>query len=618
MAEKLIVSGARGASLTELARVTGNFGVQPTDSDAQALTKFADAAIQQNPGFKGDTGNTGPANSTYTSLASLKAAAVTNASYIFAPPSGSDGGAAAGTFLYQTAGAPYTADGVNVVKLDSVPLSTGALVRQGADGIAYRSPLGKTRSAEAKSSDIVSVNDEGAAAEGGGDNTQAFQDTILKVAQRGGGEIIVGAESAGYFIGGQVYIPSNIRLNLNGQTLRGVAGQSLFKTGRLNGNVIDPIVGFDPFNVVENSSVMNGKIQTAGIAFDLQSWTKNCTVNRIRFEGVRQGAVMRQCFYSSWLDLYSDAPGTDFAYPFMHLVVANNAMVFQNCKLVVSNGWLVEGGTAALRFDGCSYEGGGLGLKVKNDVDGLQWIGGYIENVPGTMFDFSEAGACWLDIDVGHYNGVETIFDDGGATGTCTLFGRFGAAQHAFNGPGLNYSLAMKISGPRNYMTFPAQSNAQTSLLYPSTYTLSKQTRGTGVATWNADGTANGVRAVAEYSAGIQARAYSGDVGTPFQGSIPFSTITLPQGASVTATVQTQITLENNASVVHFLIAIADNTGAKKVSGTIYGDFVDQRQGQDRPVTVSQTADGKLILSIGGINNTNGAVFLTGTVYLGR
>ncbi len=59
MADKLIVSGARGPGLTELARRTGNFGVAPTDSDAQALDKFADAAIQQNPGFKGDRGNPG-------------------------------------------------------------------------------------------------------------------------------------------------------------------------------------------------------------------------------------------------------------------------------------------------------------------------------------------------------------------------------------------------------------------------------------------------------------------------------------------------------------------------------------------------------------------------------
>ncbi|GEM70927.1 hypothetical protein SAQ01S_06930 [Sphingomonas aquatilis NBRC 16722] len=87
-------------------------------------------------------GNTGPANSTYTSLASLKAAPVTNASYIFAPPGGVEGSTTAGTFLYQTAGSPYTADGVNIIKLDAVPLTTGALVRQGDEGITFQNPLG--------------------------------------------------------------------------------------------------------------------------------------------------------------------------------------------------------------------------------------------------------------------------------------------------------------------------------------------------------------------------------------------------------------------------------------------------------------------------------------------
>lgn len=109
-------------------------------------------------------GETGPANSTYTTLDALKAAAVTNASYIFAPPSGSDSGAAAGTFLYQTAGAPYTADGVNVVKLDAVPLSTGALVRQGDNTTVFvQSGAGAVpRTSRSKAQERVSVKDFGA------------------------------------------------------------------------------------------------------------------------------------------------------------------------------------------------------------------------------------------------------------------------------------------------------------------------------------------------------------------------------------------------------------------------------------------------------------------------
>lgn len=119
-------------------------------------------------GDQGDPGDPGPANSTYTTLAALKAAAVTNVSYIFAPPSGSDSGAAAGTFLYQTAGAPYTADGVNVIKLDAVPLTTGALVRQDASGVAFKG-IGTGaafRGQQDKSRDVISVKDYGALGDG--------------------------------------------------------------------------------------------------------------------------------------------------------------------------------------------------------------------------------------------------------------------------------------------------------------------------------------------------------------------------------------------------------------------------------------------------------------------
>lgn len=122
---------------------------------------------------EGEKGDTGPANSTYTTLAGLKAAAVSNASYIFAPPSGSDGGAAAGTFLYQTAGAPYTADNANIIKLDAVPLTIGALVRQAAAGVNFDG-----RSVNAKLLENASVTDArfagGAKMDGVTDDSAAF------------------------------------------------------------------------------------------------------------------------------------------------------------------------------------------------------------------------------------------------------------------------------------------------------------------------------------------------------------------------------------------------------------------------------------------------------------
>ena len=138
-----------GTSNPVLTNELGQYSITVADPGATVnleyryagVTKRLDSVIIGKPAqYVGDTGATGPANSTYTSLASLKAAPVTNASYIFAPPGGTEGSTTSGTFLYQTAGAPYTADGINIIKLDAVPLTTGALVRQGAQTVAYTAP----------------------------------------------------------------------------------------------------------------------------------------------------------------------------------------------------------------------------------------------------------------------------------------------------------------------------------------------------------------------------------------------------------------------------------------------------------------------------------------------
>lgn len=140
-------------------------------SDFASASFYGDEAvvIQGPPGLPGTDGTQGPGGpsgpagpagpagkpaSTFTTKEALQAAPSSNSSYIFAPPSGSDGGAAAGTFLYQTAGAPYTADGVNVIKLDAVPLSTGALVRQTAGGIAYKAPGATVTVDQARHNDL--------------------------------------------------------------------------------------------------------------------------------------------------------------------------------------------------------------------------------------------------------------------------------------------------------------------------------------------------------------------------------------------------------------------------------------------------------------------------------
>lgn len=286
-------------------------------------------------------------------------------------------------------------------------------------------------------------------------------------------------------------------------------------------------------------------------------------------------------------------------------------------------GWLIEGGATASTWISCTYEGGNLGFKFKGpgDAMGLAFIGCYFEFVPGTLFDFSEAAAVWINWDANYFNFIGTVIDDGGdrgAASTSTLFGRMAESNKFANignsSGGILYPGTMKVAGTRNFIQFDGESAADVNLAPPPNWMVGKHTRRTQLRYWSADGVVD-VRAVAVQEAGITPRRYGGDVGSPYPGTIPFSTIVLPSGASVTATITTQIKMQPNASVIHFVVAIADNVGPKKVAGTVYGEFVDQRQGGDRPVSVSTNSGGFLVLTIANINNGNGASFLTGTIF---
>lgn len=95
-------------------------------ADHEPLTKGALAA-EVGTIAKGDTG---PASSTYTSLVDLKAAPASNFVYSLV---------LAGSrvdYYYETANSPYTADDDNIIKLDDVSLSTGALVKAKASSVS--------------------------------------------------------------------------------------------------------------------------------------------------------------------------------------------------------------------------------------------------------------------------------------------------------------------------------------------------------------------------------------------------------------------------------------------------------------------------------------------------
>jgi hypothetical protein len=134
---QLNVSGARGRSFADVARATGAFGATPEDSDTQVSVKFADYAIQQNPGFKGDPGPPGGSDNTYTGsngLSAFKASDTDRATAsLVGVPNVEDG-----RFNWTLGNFSGQADDQNIIKANSTALTVGAWVRQQTDGSLYR------------------------------------------------------------------------------------------------------------------------------------------------------------------------------------------------------------------------------------------------------------------------------------------------------------------------------------------------------------------------------------------------------------------------------------------------------------------------------------------------
>lgn len=541
----------------------------------------------------GPQGSTGPADNTYTTLTALLASDPGKKSARLVPQDGEL--APAGNFNY-----------IN-----------GAWVRQTADGILYQQvgAQARVRSQQDKSRETVSINDFGGIGDGTTDNTAALNSAILALCQRGGGRVVFGASDAAYYFAGSVPVPSGIHVDLSGETLRGNTGD-LFHSGvYLNGQVISNVSDGNEINIVQNASIRNGCVRNAARVFNFKNWNQECVIADIQTRDCPRVGYYKRCFSSSFINVTARG-SSSLANPTHHFDQQTNSVILDRVKCVTEYCFKFTGGTNVVDITGCEAEGGTNAFTFEGDCLGLSFRGNYLEALGGTAFDFSKAGACSVFFQGNYINGVKVCFDDGGVSNTSTLAGVWLPDNERVNSIGNGFQNLMYIAGSRDFIEWNDRSTDDPILSNGVGWVQNISSRYRREQRWNAN-LMTDVRAVAKhFGSGIVPRAYGGNSGNPLTGTVPFSTYALPVGSAVAATVTTSILLSNNASFIVFSLLINDNTGSKKVSGIVFGDYVMQAQGSDRPVTVSQNAQGYALLSIGAINNANGAVTLTGTVGL--
>ncbi|MDF2496159.1 glycosyl hydrolase family 28-related protein [Sphingomonas sp.] len=491
---------------------------------------------------------------------------------------------------------------------------------QGGALVARRNAPARTL--QAKALDVYSVNDKGAKGDGKTDDTAAINAAILEVHTAGGGEIIFGSSSNPYYVRGPIIVPSNVAINLNGQTLMGDNFNSgtMFTTGIVRGGRLLPNKGASQeADYVLYAAVRNGMIRKCAIAFDLHNFNVSCTIDDIATFEVLQFGIFHRCFYMSMNNCSARGP-SDPARPSFHFTGDNNLISLRRVSATTESGFLFEGGTTSLGMIGCSSEGGaGSAVAFRGDCLGVVIDSGYWEAITGTVFDFTRATVCSVSFRSNFMNYCDTVFDDGGETSNSTLFGSFDETNYLASVGGVVGASRSRgrflLTCPRNFIRFDIPyANAAPATLGTN------WTTGAAVRVVQETGTVGFTLADVRSRSRIHHHGpipvvREGDIGDPLPGHVDRCRINIPRGAAVEATIETAIAWRPSSLRATFILSLSEDRGVSKLFGDIYGDQSVRHDRSGREM-VLENADGYVRIRLSGVINQSGRATITGSVQL--
>lgn len=459
----------------------------------------------------------------------------------------------------------------------------------------------------------VSVKDFGALGDSATNDTAAINKAVLALANRGGGRLVFDAVAGFYKVNGPVYIPSNIVIDLNGQTLKGAGSTTgvMFETATVEAGVLTSNIGTPAeTKLVMYAGLCNGRVENVAKVCNFYDFVIGCFVRDVMADNCRQFGEFKNCFYLHMENCLNRGTNVAGFYAFDFTGV-NNAIQLLRCSATKEYGFRFTGGGAPVTMISCTTEGGG-GIAVK--VVGDQTISiqdHYAEAWSGTVYDFSQAGTCSVRITNSWLNGVDIAFQDGGADNGAVLIGTWDSTNRISNIAAAPARGLMNINGNRNFIQFEYGGDQNDTAGAASNWVTSKNTNFRSLINFNADGVTDIRAKTWDYKSGIIPLNYKGDVGAPFSGQIEFSTVTYPTGGSVTLTVLSKIVYQAQGGRATFFLDCTSNTGSFKVFGEIYGNQVKQHDSSGKTVTLTNVG-GMMQLNVAGLNNTDGLSACTG------
>lgn len=421
------------------------------------------------------------------------------------------------------------------------------------------------------------------------DDTAAVNAAVLYLAQQGGGRLMWPTGKTCKLLG-KVWVVSNVQYDLNGSKLigGGVATGVMFETAYLNAGALVTNVGTAyQSHGIKNAKIHGGQVTDVGKLFNFQNFNQGCRVQEIELFNARQLGVFDACFCAHF-DKLMHSGGTINTLPSFHFKRANNAIVLNGVVTTCEWDYFFEGGGAGVTMVGCTQEGGTKGIKINGELLGFVVVGNYVEAIPGTWLDLTEATYISYDVSGSYFNYVDVIVDDGAPTHDCLINGKWHASNEIINvngqieGVGPVYRALMRIGGRLNYAEYSTRNDNDASVDLPPNWIIGKATNVSKISSWLGSGVTD-FRKRAAVHGGIIPLRFSGDTGDTYPESVPFCVVTI----GATTHIDTKIKWRPNSLFAKFSFRAQDGNGFHELYGDIYGSLFKRHDADPMVMAIS-------------------------------